>query len=102
MLHARNRGVHSLLIHALSENRAMLKIARNAGAVIERDGPEAQALLCLPPDSIASHVGEMVVERASELNYQFKLRSRQVAQLIEALGDVKTQMGKASSHVAEE
>src|SRR5580765_2503615 len=31
MLHARNRGVETLLIHALSENAAMLKIARNAG-----------------------------------------------------------------------
>src|ERR1700741_507043 len=27
MLHARNRGVHTLFIHALSENVAMLKIA---------------------------------------------------------------------------
>ena len=31
-LHARNRGIDTLLIHALSENTAMLRIARNAGA----------------------------------------------------------------------
>ena len=30
MLHARNRGVQTLTIHALSENAAMLKIARDA------------------------------------------------------------------------
>ena len=32
VLHARNRGIDSLLVHALSENTAMLRIARNAGA----------------------------------------------------------------------
>ena len=32
MLHARNKGVNMMFIHALSENTAMLKIARNAGA----------------------------------------------------------------------
>lgn len=101
-LHARNRGVHSLLIHALSENTAMLRIARNAGAVIERDGPDAQALLRLPADSIGSHVGELVEQKAAELDYQLKLRGRQVARVLSALGEVKGQFSKAGSHVAEE
>ena len=35
VLHARNRGVQTLFIHALSENAAMLKIARDAGATVE-------------------------------------------------------------------
>ena len=47
MLHARNRGVQTLFIHALSENTAMLRIARNAGATVERDGPESEAWLRL-------------------------------------------------------
>ena len=51
MLHARNRGVVSIFIHALSENTAMLKIARDAGATVHRDGPETEAWLALPPDS---------------------------------------------------
>ncbi len=40
VVHARNEGVSLLFIHALSENTAMLKIARNAGAVLERAGSE--------------------------------------------------------------
>ena len=44
MLHARNRGVVSIFIHALSENTAMLKIARDAGATVQRDGPEVRGL----------------------------------------------------------
>ena len=49
MLHARNRGVQTLFVHALSENFAMLKIARNAGATVERAGSESEAWLRLPP-----------------------------------------------------
>lgn len=49
MLHARNRGCSRLFIHALSENNAMLKIAANAGATVQRDGPESAAWLQLPP-----------------------------------------------------
>ena len=38
VMHARNEGRNTLYIHALSENTAMLKIARKAGATVERDG----------------------------------------------------------------
>ena len=38
MTHARNEGVSLMFIHALSENTPMLKIARKAGARVERDG----------------------------------------------------------------
>lgn len=79
MLHARNRGVQRLLIHALSENNAMLEIARNAGATVERYGAETQAWLQLPPDTIASRVGELVEQHAAEIDYQLKLHARQSA-----------------------
>ncbi len=72
MLHARNRGVHTIFIHALSENTAMLKIARAAGAIVEREGSESEARLKLPPDSIASHVNEFLGEHAAEIDYQLK------------------------------
>ena len=72
MLHARNRGVVSIFIHALSENTAMLKIARDAGATVHRDGPETEAWLALPPDSIASHLDEFLGDRAAELDYRLK------------------------------
>ena len=68
ILHARNRGVDSIFIHALSENTAMLKLARRAGATVERDGPESEAWLKLPPDSFVSHLDEMLVDRAAEID----------------------------------
>ena len=36
----------------------MLKLARDAGATVERDGSESEAWLKLPPDSLASHLDE--------------------------------------------
>lgn len=72
MLHARNRGMHDIFIHALTENVAMLKIARRAGAAVQRDGSESQAWLRLPPDSMASHLDQIVGGRAAEFDYRVK------------------------------
>ena len=80
-LHARNRGVVSIFIHALSENTAMLKIVRDAGATVQRDGPEAEAWLTLPPDSLASHLDEFLGDRAAELDYRLKQHAHQVENL---------------------
>ena len=75
MLHARNRHVETMFIHALSENTAMLKLARNAGATIEREGSESEAWLKLPPDSIVSHLDEVLGDRAAEFDYRLKEHS---------------------------
>jgi len=75
MLHARNRGVQTIFIHALSENTTMLKIAKDAGAIVERAGAESQAWLTLPPDSFASRLDEAIAERAAEFDYQWKVHA---------------------------
>ena len=76
MLHARNRHVETMFIHALSENTAMLSLARGAGAIIERDGSESEAWLKLPPDSIASHLDQLLIDRIAELDYRMKEHAR--------------------------
>ncbi|MDQ6639111.1 MAG: GNAT family N-acetyltransferase [Pseudomonadota bacterium] len=76
MLHARNRHVQTMFIHALSENTAMLKLARSAGATIERDGSESEAWLKLPPDSLASHLDQLLVDGAAEIDYRMKEQAR--------------------------
>jgi GNAT superfamily N-acetyltransferase len=81
-LHARNRGIDTLLVHALSENTAMLRIARNAGASIERYGPESQASVKLAPESLASHVEALVEDRAADLDYGFKRQAHRVDDLL--------------------
>lgn len=101
MLHARNRGVQTLFIHALSENTAMLKIARNAGATVERSGSESDAYLKLPPDTFSSHVDEMMEKQAAELDYHLKRRARQVNGILEVISEVKASIGKAASIASE-
>jgi RimJ/RimL family protein N-acetyltransferase len=67
MVHARNHGVTHLVVHALSENAPMLKIAHRAGATIERHGSESEALLRLPPPDFDSHVSELLQGQAVPL-----------------------------------
>lgn len=78
VLHARNRGVDLLHIHALSENTAMLHIARAGGATIEFEGPDAIARLRLPPEDLASHMEAMVGHQVAEWDYGLKLHARRV------------------------
>ncbi len=101
VLHARNRGVQTLFIHALSENTAMLKIARNAGATVERDGSESDAWLRLPPDTFVSHVEEMMGEQAAEFDYQLKRHATRVQRILETISEVKAHISK-THHVAGE
>lgn len=89
MLHARNRGLDTLFIHALSENTTMLHIARRAGAVVQRDGSETEAFLKLPHDTLASRMEQWVGDGAAELDYRLKQQSRLVDDLIDVIGDVR-------------
>src|SRR5665647_594099 len=76
VMHARNEGVDMLFIHALSENTAMLKIARSAGAVLERAGSETDAYLRLPPAKLDSRVSEIVEEHLGRTDYRLKVQAK--------------------------
>lgn len=86
VMHARNEGVEMLFIHALSDNRPMLNIARRGGATVVRDGPDSQAHLLLPPATLDTRVSEMVQERFAETNYQLKLQAQR---FLDALSDLQ-------------
>jgi GNAT superfamily N-acetyltransferase len=77
VLRARNQGVQMMFIHALSENTAMLKIARNAGATVKRDGSESEAYLQLPAARLESHVSELWDSQVAEVDYQLKKQAKQ-------------------------
>lgn len=89
MLHARNRGLDTLFIHALSENTAMLRIARKAGGKVERAGGESDAYVKLPPETLASQVEQLVGDGAAELDYRLKQQARAVRTLLGALDEVR-------------
>lgn len=89
MRHARNAGVQLMFIHALSENKPMLSIARKAGAKVDYDGSEAQAYLRLPPATFESQVTEMIEESFAETDYRLKVQARNFWALLRGLQDVR-------------
>lgn len=91
-LHARNRGVSMLVIHALSENRAMLRIVRRAGAVVNTDSSESSAWLTLPAHTWASHVGEIAGQQAAEFDYRVKRDVLHLNAFIDAVGEVRERL----------
>jgi len=88
MLHARNRHVDTLLIHALAENKAMLHIVRQAGAKVDLEGPDAVARLQLPPEDFASHLEAMVERHAAEWDYGLKLHAKRFDTWLQLLGEL--------------
>lgn len=93
MLHARNRHVDTLIVHALSENTPMLRIARSAGARVERDGGDAEAVLKLPRETLGTHVEEMLGRQAAEFDYNLKLGAHRLDRLLDMIADVRDGVG---------
>lgn len=88
-MHAVNDGVQLMFIHALSENAAMLKIARNAGARVERDGSESEAYLQLPVPTLDSRVTEMLEEQVAQADYRIKVQAKQFWRFLALLQEVR-------------
>ena len=89
VMHARNEGVGMMFIHALSENTAMLNIARKGGATIERDGSESEAYLKLLPADLDSRMTEMVHERIAQTDYRLKVQAKQFWRFLNAVQNVR-------------
>jgi len=70
--HARNWGVPALFMHCLSENGAMMHLARKQGMTIVSRSGEAEAWLKLPPADAASQNGETSAQRVALFDYGLK------------------------------
>jgi L-amino acid N-acyltransferase YncA len=89
VMHARNEGVELMFIHALSANVAMLKIARNAGATLERAGSETDAYLRLPPATLDSRVSEIFEEQLAQTDYHFKAQAKTVRDFLAGIQEIR-------------
>jgi len=87
---ARNEGVGMLFIHALSENAAMLKIARKAGATVVRSGSESEAHLELPSATLDSRMSEIALSHFAEVDYQIKSRARQFWTFLSSVQEIRS------------
>jgi GNAT superfamily N-acetyltransferase len=71
-LRARNWGVRALLMHCLTENAAMMRIARKQGMAIVAAAGETDAWLQLPPADASTHFGEVFEQRVALFDYTLK------------------------------
>lgn len=94
-LHARNRQMRYLKIHALAENAAMLRIAERAGAWVEEaEAGSVVSRLHLPDDSWASHLEEALEAGLGELDFRLKRQARQVQDFVDSVqAEVKDLLG---------
>ena len=74
--HARNSGISILYMHCLTQNQAMMRIARRAGMHISASFGEANAHLTLPPADSASRVAEAMHQQIGLFDYAIKQQLR--------------------------
>lgn len=89
VMHARNEGVKLLFIQALSENEAMLRIARRAGACVETHGAETEAYLRLPDATLDTRLSEMVHDSFAETDFQLKQQAKRFHDLLAAMREAR-------------
>lgn len=88
-IHAVNDGVKTLYIHALTENTAMLRIARKAGAQVERQGGESEAHLTLPEATFSSRVGELLADQVGQVDYWLKSEASRARDVLATVQEVR-------------
>ena len=101
MVTARNEGVGMLFIHALSENAAMLKIARNAGAAVIRSGTESEAHLQLPAATFDSRMSEIALDHFAEVDFHLKTRAKQFWEVLASVQEVRRGVRDARDRTAQ-
>jgi RimJ/RimL family protein N-acetyltransferase len=101
LLRARNRGFDKLVIHALSENTAMLAIARKAAATVEREASETQAWLKLPQDTIVSHLDAALERAAAEIDFRLKSQARRHDNWLTSFDEVSAHISRSARHPIE-
>ncbi len=97
VMHARNEGVEMMFIHALSENTAMLNIARKSGAILQRDGAESDAYLRLLPADLDSRMTEMFEEHLAQTDYRMKVQAKQFWDVLRMMQEVRLGVREAKT-----
>ena len=69
---ALNLRIGTLYMHCLSQNRAMIRIARKAGMEIQQSHGEADAHLTLPPGDLASAIEEGIQRQLAAFDFAIK------------------------------
>lgn len=101
VIHARNAKVSIMYIHALSENAPMIRIARKAGADIERDGTETEAYLRLPRRDLDSRVTELLADQFAKANYSAKEDAQRFWSFLDQVKEIRQGVREGRHKAAE-
>jgi GNAT superfamily N-acetyltransferase len=71
-MHARNWGVRALFMHCLTENSAMMHLARKQGMDIVAEAGEADAWLKLEPADASTYLGAAFQQRVALFDFALK------------------------------
>ena len=93
-LRARNWGARGLLMHCLSENAAMMRLARKQKMEIVSEAGEADAWMRLPWPDAATVLGDAMAQNVTLIDYAFK---RQLASARRALDAMAASPGRRES-----
>jgi RimJ/RimL family protein N-acetyltransferase len=83
--HARNWGVRTLFMYCLTENGAIMHLARKQGMQIVAEAGEADALLMLPPADASSFLGAAFEQRVALFDHARKTQLANARRLADAL-----------------
>ena len=84
-MRARNWTVAALFMHCLTENAAMMRLARRQGMDIVTESGEADAWLRLSPPDAGSHFGEVFAQRVALFDHALKAQLANARRLAAAL-----------------
>ena len=84
-LFARTHFIRELFTHCLTENRAMMRIARKSGMKIVTEAGEADARLELPPAGLTAITRELMADRVALLDYAMKAQRTAARRLAASL-----------------
>lgn len=79
--HARNWGVDALFMQCLTENAAMMHLARGQGMAIVTRAGEVGATMKLPPADAASRLGAVFEQRLALFDYALKAQLKNARRL---------------------
>ena len=84
VMHLVNRGVREVFVHCLTENGAMMHLARRNGMRVVRDGPETDAYLALPRATAGSVIAEWFWDHNARSAHEMRRGTRRFLDLIGA------------------
>jgi RimJ/RimL family protein N-acetyltransferase len=71
-VHSRNTRIETLLVHCLANNKVMMRLAKNAGMLVEYSYGDADAYLKLPPANPGTIVQEAANGQWADFDYAIK------------------------------